>query len=43
MQTMLDVVSAFALEVGLEFSTVLNPAKSKSNSIYIRVQTKRQG
>ena len=33
MQAMLDVASAFALEVGLEFSTDPNPAKSKSKAI----------
>ena len=32
---MLDVASAFALEVGLEFSTDPNPAKSKSKAIYV--------
>ena len=35
MQSMLDVASAFTLEVGLEFSTDPNPAKSKSKSIYM--------
>ena len=35
MQTMLDVASAFALEVGLEFSTDPNPSKSKSKAIYV--------
>ena len=32
---MLDVASAFALEVGLEFSTDPNPAKSKSKAIFV--------
>ena len=35
MQSMLDVASAFVLEVGLKFSTDPNPAKSKSKSIYM--------
>ena len=32
---MVDGASAFAFEVGLELSTDLNPAKSKSKSIYM--------
>ena len=35
MQSMLDVASAFVLEVGLKFSTDPKPAKSKSKSIYM--------
>ena len=35
MQTMLDVASAFALEVDLELSTDSNPAKSKSKAIFV--------
>ena len=35
MQLMLDTASAFAEEVGLEFSTDPDPAKSKSKAIYV--------
>ena len=35
MQSMLDLASSFAREVGLEFSTDPDPAKSKSKAIYV--------
>ena len=35
MQSMLDVASSFAREVGLQFSTDPDPAKSKSKGIYM--------
>ena len=35
MQKMLDTASAFSEEVGLEFSTDLNPTKSKSKAIFM--------
>jgi hypothetical protein len=35
MQLMLDTASSFAAEVGLEFSTDVDPAKSKSKAIYV--------
>jgi hypothetical protein len=35
MQLMLDTASAFAMEVGLEFSTDPNPSKSKSKAIHM--------
>ena len=35
MQSMLDLASSFAREVGLEFSTDPDPAKSKSKAIYM--------
>ena len=35
MQAMLDTCSSFASEVGLQFSTDPNPAKSKSKAVYV--------
>ena len=35
MQSILDVCSSFAAEVGLQFSTDPNPAKSKSKAVYV--------
>ena len=35
MQSMLDVCSSFAAEVGLQFSTDPNPVKSKSKAVYV--------
>ena len=35
MQSMLDLASSFAREVGLKFSTDPDPAKSKSKAIYV--------
>ena len=35
MQSMLDVCSSFSAEVGLQFSTDPNPAKSKSKAVFV--------
>ena len=35
MQSLLDVCSSFAAEVGLQFSTDPNPAKSKSKAVFV--------
>ena len=35
MQSMLDVCSSFAAEVGLQFSTDPNPARSKSKAVFV--------